>query len=118
MPGLPSDERILWAIAEVETGNRPHLRGRDGELTQFQILPATWRRYSRLAPWEARNRPDEADRVAREHLRHIKEQLGRSGKPLTVFHIAAAWNAGPNRSRFSLETIDYAARVANLVHGG
>lgn len=107
-----SDEAMLAAIAEVETGNNPARLGSRGERTRLQILPATWRQFSQL-PHSAANRA-ETDRVARAYLSHIRTRLKARGLPETPFFIAAGWNAGPGWKRLSRGTISYAERVANL----
>lgn len=42
------NERILWALAQVESGDNPHAIGKAGEITRYQILPSTLRQMSRL----------------------------------------------------------------------
>lgn len=102
--------RLLTAIAEKETGNRA-LRGRAGERTIYQILPATWRRFSRV-PID-RATPAEARRVALAYLHEIRKNLYEE----TPYNYALHWNAGSSATRFSRQTRDYAQCVANLYHG-
>jgi hypothetical protein len=118
MPMQPvvSDLAILEAIAQVETGNKPSVRGRLGERTRFQILPATWRRYSTVPISRAAASLDEAERVARQHLQHIRSVLVARGIAQTVYNIAVAWNAGPDYARITRKTVDYASRVKALVY--
>jgi hypothetical protein len=108
-----SDAALLSAIAEVESGNNPARVGRYGERTRLQILPTTWRQFSRL-PHTAGNRA-ETDRVARAYLSYIRTRIRERGLPETPFYIAAAWNAGPEWRRLHRGTVAYAQRVANLV---
>lgn len=114
-PARPSvsDDVLLRAIAQVETGNNPAKVGRYGERTRLQIMPATWRRYSRL-PQSARNRA-ETDRVARAYLAYIRRRLRARRLPESTFYLAAAWNAGPCWHRLRRSTVVYAERVENLV---
>lgn len=114
-PAQVSDEVLLSAIAQVETGNNSRRLGRYGERTQLQILPQTWREYSRLPHSASATNPAETDRVARAYLAHIRARLKARKLPQTPYFIAAAWNAGPGWKKLSSGTIAYAERVANLV---
>lgn len=109
-----SDDELLSAIAQVETGNNPRKVGRYGERTRLQILPETWRRFSRR-PQSVHDRA-ETDRVARAYLGFIRHRLEVRGLPQTPFYIAASWNAGPGWRHLSRGTISYAERVTNLVN--
>lgn len=108
-----SDTVLLRAIAQVETGNTPGKIGRYGERTRVQIMPATWRRFSRV-PQSAGDRA-ETNRVARAYLAYIRRRLRARGLPENTFYIAAAWNAGPCWHRLRRSTVNYAERVENLV---
>lgn len=110
-----SDETLLAAIAEVETGNNPAKRGRFGERTELQIRPETWREFSRLPHSSAASNPAETERVARAYLGVIRKRLHARGLPETPFFIAASWNAGPGWRRLGRGTMAYAEHVANLV---
>jgi hypothetical protein len=110
-----SDETLLSAIAEVETGNNPAKRGRFGERSQLQIRPETWREFSRLPHAASVTNPMETDRVARAYLDVIRKRLRARGLPETPFFIAASWNAGPGWRRLGRGTVAYAEHVANLV---
>lgn len=103
--------RLLRAIAEKETGNKPK-RGAAGELTPLQILPATWRRFSRVPMASAT--PREVDRVGRAILSEIQQSLRRQKLPETPLAYALRWNAGANAYRFSSNTRGYALFVSNL----
>ena len=107
------DDVLLAAIAEVETGNNHSRLGRNGERTRLQILPQTWRRFSRM-PHASATRA-ETDRVARKYLSVIRRRVRERGFPETPFFIAAAWNAGPEWKRLTSGTVWYAERVTNLV---
>jgi hypothetical protein len=110
-----SDDVLLSAIATVETGNNPARLGHRGERSQLQILPQTWRRYSRLPHSQAAVNPAETDRVARAYLAAIRQRLKERGLPETPYFIAAAWNAGPSWRHLTAGTASYAERVANIV---
>jgi hypothetical protein len=110
-----SDDVLLSAIAAVETGNNPSRLGHYGERTQLQILPETWREFSRLPHSRAAANPAETERVARAYLQVIRHRLEARGLPQTPYYIAAGWNAGPGFRRLSPGTVSYAKRVANVV---
>jgi hypothetical protein len=115
-PAAPvSDDVLLSAIAEVETGNNSAMVGHSGERTRLQIAPETWVRFSRLPHSVAAANPQETDRVARAYLASIRSRLKSRGVPPTPFFMAAAWNVGPGWSSLPSSTIAYAERVANLV---
>ncbi len=110
-----SDNVLLSAIATVETGNNSAHLGRYGERTRLQILPETWREFSRLPHSAAASNRAETDRVARAYLAVIRQRLNERGLPETPFYIAACWNAGPGWKRLHPATVSYAERVSNLV---
>lgn len=114
-PPPVSDDVLLAAIAEVETGNNSATIGRSGERTRLQIAPETWVRFSRLPHSAAAANREETDRVARAYLASIRTRLKSRGLPLTPFFIAAAWNVGPGWKTLPSCTVAYAERVANLV---
>jgi hypothetical protein len=114
-PAPVSDDVLLRAIAEVETGNNSAMVGHSGERTRLQIAPETWVRFSRLPHSSAAANPQETDRVARAYLASIRSRLKARGLPATPFFMAAAWNVGPGWSRLPSRTIAYAERVENLV---
>lgn len=106
---------MLTAIAAVETGNNASKLGRYGERSQLQILPATWREFSRLPHSAAASNPAETNRVARAYLSVIRNHLKSRGLPETPFLLAAGWNAGPDWKKLRPGTVSYAERVSNLV---
>ena len=110
-----SDYVLLSAIADVESGNNSAKCGQLGERTRLQIMPETWREFSRLPHSAAASNRAETDRVARAYLAVIRERLRARGVPTSPFYIAAAWNAGPSCRRLPSSTVAYATRVANIV---
>lgn len=114
-PTAVSDDAMLSAIAEVETGNNAAKRGHHGERTQLQIMPTTWREFSRLPHSASATHPQETERVAKAYLAVIRKNLRARGLPETPFFIAAGWNAGAGWKRLHPSTVSYAERVANLV---
>lgn len=105
------EARLLASIAQVETPNGVR-RGRAGELTRYQILPATWRRFSSVPM--ARATPAEVERVARCILREITEQLDAQHLPHDAHEYALRWNAGARATFFQVTTWHYARRVSAI----
>jgi hypothetical protein len=117
-PAVVSDDVLLRAIAEVESGNNSAMVGHSGERTRLQIAPETWVRFSRLPHSFAAANPQETDRVARAYLASIRSRLKARGLPATPFFMAAAWNVGPGWNKLPSRTVAYAERVENLVAAG
>ena len=105
-------DRILDAIAKVETGVRPTAVGQRGEQSRFQILPSTWARFSRENQQTATNA--ETRRVARLVLAEIEAVRLRRGLRTDAYGLALGWNAGPRARKYSAATLDYAERVDAL----
>jgi len=105
-------DRILDAIAKVETGISPDAVGRRGERSRFQIMPATWVRFSEENQQSASLA--ETIRVARRVLAEIETVHRRRGQRVDAYGLALGWNAGPWARRYSGATLDYAERVEAL----
>lgn len=104
------ENRLLAAIAIVE--NSPNMIGLRGERSVYQILPSTWRQYSRIPIHNAT--AEEQHQVALSILRGFHQRLVRRGIVPDVYNLALAWNGGPNASRYKPSTINYAHRVLNV----
>lgn len=102
-------DRILEAIAKVETGVRPNAVGQLGERSRFQIMPTTWARFSRMDQHTAT--ATETMRVARRVLTEIEAVHLRRGLRVDVYGLALGWNAGPWARKYTMATLDYAERV-------
>lgn len=112
-------DSILEAIAKVETGLTPDAVGRRGERSRFQIMPATWIRFSQVDQHTASL--SETRRVARRILAEIEKVHRRRGLRIDAYGLALGWNAGPWARKHSGATLDYAERVealAALPHQG
>lgn len=122
-PDPEAEDRLLAAIAQVETGTidttRPCLRiGKRGERSAWQITSATWKRYE-TAPFAAASpNAATAELVARLHLRWLEQELRRQGLFPTVYFLALGWNGGPGAWRregnASVKRNDYAARIVEI----
>ena len=105
---------LLTAIAMVETGGRDGFTGQAGEVSRWQIAPATWRQHSKNPLTHA---PAVAVKVALRHLAWILENLPEEKR--TPEWVAAVWNAGLGRVRradYRMDWLpsgvpDYARRV-------
>lgn len=96
---LDSD-RLLDAIAQVETGGVPRL-GKAGETGLHQLGKDA--------------RRDHGD--AATHLAWLRRELRRAGAADNAFNLALCWNAGLTRvlqGRAPMASYDYARRVENL----
>lgn len=102
-PAVALDERAaLAAIAQRETHNRDVV-GRAGEVTRYQLSPATVRQHGTKDP--------------RVHLRWLQEQFRRRGVDWNIFNVALAWNAGlegATTGRAPLSSYTYAREVQNI----
>ena len=104
---------LLFALASVETGNKPTAIGPGGERSAWQFTPDTWRRHTKLPFRLASEDPIHAREVAEMHLDYLSAELRARGVDPTPEHLAAAWRYGPASSRVCAGT-DYAKRVARL----
>ena len=102
-------DRILDAIAKVETGVSPDAVGHRGERSRFQIMPSTWIRFSQSEQTAASL--DETRRVARQVLAEIEAVRRRRGLRVDIYGLALGWNAGPWARKYTVATLDYAQRV-------
>jgi len=102
-------DRILDAIAKVETGVSPDAVGQQGERSRFQIMPSTWARFSRDDQRSASLA--ETRRVARLVLAEIEAVRRRRGLRIDIYGLALGWNAGPWARKYTGATLDYAERV-------
>jgi hypothetical protein len=106
-PGYALDiDRMLYAIAQVESGGNHAAIGKAGERSQYQMTAATWRRYTRAPFKHATKNPVLARMVARAHVQYLMKRVGaRGGMAYDPMQIALGWNPGD---------LGYSARVANI----
>jgi len=119
-----SDAALLESIAMVESGQNRKAIGKAGERGMYQVGRAAWKdAEERLKaeghyrfPWSKWRDATAQDMVAASHLRWIRANFVRVGKPdPTPEQIAVVWNLGWSASvsrRFAPN--DYAIRVGNL----
>ena len=119
-----SDAAFLSAVAEVESGHNRKAIGKAGERGMYQVGKAAWDdASSRLKaeghysfPWSKWRDATAQDMVAASHLRWIRANFKRVGKPdPTPEQIAVVWNLGWSAAvARSFKPNDYALRVGNL----
>ena len=109
-------QRLLQAIAEVESRGNPSRVGRLGERGLYQFRRETWRQHTR-EHFHRAHHPGVANAVARRHYQWIVRQLRAQGRPATAYEVALAWNAGVSsvlNGRAPARAHRYAERVVNL----
>lgn len=98
-------DRMLYALAAVETQHNPAAIGAAGERSQWQLTAAVWREYTREPFSKATSSPVLARMVARAHVQRIVQRVQRSKLP-SPYSVARGWNPGGGA--------EYAQRVSNI----
>ena len=119
-----SDATLLESIAMVESGQNRKAIGKAGERGMYQVGRDAWKdAEERLKaeghyrfPWSKWRDATAQDMVAASHLRWIRANFKRVGKPdPTPEQIAVVWNLGWSAAvARSFKPNDYALRVGNL----
>jgi len=109
-------DRLLAAISARETpGGWDGRSGRDGEVSQWQIIPAVWRQYMHGRPLRDAWDDSAARQCARLHLSWLAAGLRRNGYAPTPERLALAWNVGLNGAlRRGFRPNGYAQQVGNI----
>lgn len=106
------DEKFLRYISQVE--NSHGKTGKHGEISEWQILPSTWRMHSKI---DITNAGDaEYHRVALRILRYNRKVLKSRGIIADTYNLALAWNCGPYFRDPKPQSLAYAIRVLNLAN--
>jgi hypothetical protein len=85
---------LLVAISSVESNHNDAAVGRAGERGRYQIVEGTWRDCT-AHPFMLAHDWRVAEFVANRHIHcNIIPALVRAERRITVFNIAACWNAG------------------------
>ena len=119
------DDRILAAIAQVETGNDPYAVGDRGQsLGRYQMGYRAWaeandwlnRQGKKTVPRSDWHNPKQQDKVAAAFLQVCRDRFARTGVPNpTVAQLATVWNLGFQAARNrQFRPNDYGQRVSNL----
>ncbi len=118
------DEKHLWALGMIETGNNDREVGGAGEISRYQIHPAVWRAYSASRDYI---NPSVSVQVARAHWNYLATYYKeKTGHQPTDFDMYVLWNTtcgyyahkGFNQHRIASVCQDRAQRFVNLVHRG
>jgi soluble lytic murein transglycosylase-like protein len=121
---VASDATLLESIAMVESGQNRKAIGKAGERGMYQVGRDAWDDANKQLKaqgyhhyqWSKWRDVTAQDMIAATHLRWIRENFMRVGKPdPTPEQIAVVWNLGWSASvsrRFAPN--DYAIRVGNL----
>ncbi len=119
---LGPDDKQLFALGMIESGNRDRSIGGAGEVSRYQIIPAVWKSYSASSEYAD---PQISVQVARQHwiylAKYFKEKTGRNPDNFDMYVL---WNtkfgyyAG---KKFSQQDISHviqnrAERYVNLVN--
>lgn len=95
---------LLAALAIIESSDARHpqgndlARGRRGEVSRYQIMPATWRAYGGGALANARD-PAKSKVVAMRIVQNIHSYWFCICEKEDVLTAAVVWNSGPIRNR-------------------
>ena len=119
-----TDAAFLEAVAEVESGHNRKAIGKAGERGMYQVGKAAWNDANALLEsekhfhyqWSQWRNITAQDMIAAAHLRTIRDNFKRIGKPdPTPEQLALVWNVGWSEARSrDFRANDYAFRVANL----
>lgn len=116
------DERRLYALGMIETGNNDWEIGAAGEISRYQINPVIWKTYSPRADYRD---PVAAIRVARQHWAWLAGYFAeKAGRQPTDFDMYVLWNTkfgyyarrGFSPLRLAATVRDRAQRFVNLVN--
>ena len=112
-----ASNRLLAAIAAVETGNRDDAIGPHGEVSRYGIKPANWQLITDQ-PLSRASDPKFAHQVALAWLWALKYDLERDGVAVSPYTLALAWRFGPSsavlRSFLPKSDKSYGVRVERL----
>jgi hypothetical protein len=102
------------ALSMVESGNNDSAIGPSGEISRYQILPATWQHYAKgqtLDPLNASNSLSIAQAVMSERCAQFQKTNHR---PPTDFEFYLLWNCPAHVAHPGKLAADTAQRFANL----
>ena len=102
--------KMLWALAQIESGGNDYAHGRHGEVSRYQCMKRVWRNAT-AQPYSAATNAQIAATVT---LAVIRARTGQDPATLTPAAFALAWHC-PNSKHLNAEQRDYVDRFTNLV---
>lgn len=116
------DNKRLFALGMIETGNNDDMIGRAGEVSRYQLMPVVWKSYSKSYDYV---NPQVALQVARAHWDYLANYfMEKTGRVPNDFDMYVLWNTrygyyahkGFSKSLLSPVVKDRAERFVNLVY--
>jgi hypothetical protein len=118
------DNRRLFALGAIETGNNDNEIGQAGEISRYQIMPSVWKHYSHSSYYE---NPQVSREVAQQHWSSLRASFKKkTGREPDNFDMYVMWNTcygyyaskGFHPARLDPVVRDRAQRFVNLVERG
>jgi hypothetical protein len=115
------DDRRLYALGAIETGNNDNEIGQAGEVSRYQIMPSVWKHYSRSSYYDD---PQVSRAVAQQHWSSLRDSFKKkTGREPDNFDMYVLWNTcygyyaskGFQPARLDPTVRDRAQRFVNLV---
>jgi hypothetical protein len=118
------DNRSLFALGAIETGNNDNEIGQAGEVSRYQIMPSVWKHYSHSSYYD---NPQVSRAVAQQHWSSLRASFKKkTGREPDNFDMYVLWNTcygyyaskGFHPGRLDPAVRDRAQRFVNLVERG
>jgi hypothetical protein len=118
------DNRSLFALGAIETGNNDNEIGRAGEVSRYQIMPSVWKHYTHSSYYDD---PQVSRAVAEQHWSSLRAAFKKqTGREPDNFDMYVLWNTcygyyaskGFQPARLDPVVRDRAQRFVNLVERG
>ena len=118
------DNRRLFALGAIETGNNDSEIGQAGEVSRYQIMPSVWKHYSHSSYYD---NPQVSRAVAQQHWSSLCASFRKkTGREPDNFDMYVLWNTcygyyaskGFQPIRLDPVVRDRAQRFVNLVERG
>ncbi len=118
------DNRSLFALGAIETGNNDNEIGQAGEVSRYQIMPSVWKHYSHSSYYD---NPQVSRAVAQQHWSSLRASFKKkTGREPDNFDMYVMWNTcygyyaskGFQPGRLDPVVRDRAQRFVNLVERG
>jgi hypothetical protein len=104
----------FWALAELESGNNDAAIGPSGEISRYQVLPATWQHYTKGQALDPLNATDSLSVVQAIMSERCAQFQKTNHRPPTDFEFYLLWNCPARVAHPSKLATDRAQRFANL----